>query len=158
MTTIGGFKGPLGIAIAPSGRTAYVTDSLSNTVTPVALGAGRPSPRPPIKVGAAPVAIAITPDGSTAYVSNFNANTVTPIDLTSSPPTPGAPIKVGLGPWSIAVSPSGRYVVVANSEGVGVTVIDRSKGSTTFVGVGGRPRRWRSRRAARSPTWLSRRG
>ena len=29
--------------------------------------------------------------------------------------------------------------MVADSEGVGVTVIDRTGGSTTFVGVGGRP-------------------
>ena len=41
MTTVGGFNGPLGIAIAPSGTVAYVTNSLSNTVTPVSLGSGR---------------------------------------------------------------------------------------------------------------------
>lgn len=139
VTTVGGFTGPLGIAIAPNGRVAYVTNSLANTVTPVTLSAGRPVPGAPIKVGGAPAAIAITPDGSTAYVSNFNSNTVTPLDLTTSPATPGTPIKVGLGPWSIAVSPSGEFVVVADSEGTGVTVINRTSGRVAFVSVGGRP-------------------
>lgn len=136
---ISGFNGPLGIAITPDGDVAYVTNSLSDTVTPVDLASGTPSRESPIKVGGAPVAIAISADGTRAYVSNFNANTVTPINLTTSPPTPLRSIHVGAGPWSIAVSPSGADVVVSDSEGQDVTVINPHSGTTTLVPIGSRP-------------------
>jgi YVTN family beta-propeller protein len=133
------FNGPLGIAIAPNGRTAYVTNSLGSTVTPVDLTTTPATLGPGIKVGSGPSAIAITADGKTAYVSNFNANTVTPIDLTTSPATPGTPIHVGFGPWSIAVSPNGATVCVSNSEASSVSVIDAASGKVTTVEVGNRP-------------------
>lgn len=131
-------NGPLGIAIAPDGATAYVTNSLSDTVTPIDLAAS-PTLGAPIRVGSGPVAIAITPDGEAAYVTNFNANTVTPLDLRTHPARPGAPIHVGLGPWSIAVSSNGRTVCVSNSESSTVSVIDTSSRQVTTVQVGNRP-------------------
>jgi DNA-binding beta-propeller fold protein YncE len=134
-----GLNGPLGIAIAPDGRTAYVTNSLGNTVTSLDLTTNPPSIGRSIRVGDGPSAIAIAPDGRAAYVTNFNANTVTPINLATSPPTPGSPIPVGAGPWSIAVSPNGRVVCVSNSEGTTVSVIATGSNSVTTIAVGSRP-------------------
>ena len=134
-----GLNGPLGIAVAPDGRTAYVTNSLGNTVTPINLTTQPFGVEAPITVGTAPSAIAISPDGSVAYVSNFNANTVTPILLNRSPAVAQPAIAVGAGPWSIAVSPTGQQVIVSNSEANTVSVIDVATRSTSTINVGGRP-------------------
>ena len=55
-------NGPLGIAIAPDGDTAYVTNSNANTVTPIDLKSSTFSLEAPIHVGSGPAAIAITPE------------------------------------------------------------------------------------------------
>ena len=132
-------NGPVGIAITPNGRTAYVTNSLGNTVTPIDLTTNPPRPGLQIKVGNGPSAIAIAPNGRTAYVSNFNVNTVTPIDLTKSPARPGTPIKVGSGPWSVAVSGNGRFVGVSNSEDSTASVFSVVTRKVTTIQLGNRP-------------------
>ncbi len=132
-------NGPLGIAIAPDGSTAYVTNSDGNTVRLLNLRSNPPSFGTAIKVGGGPAAIAITPSGDTAYVTNFNSNSVSPIDLRSSPPRAGTPIAVGSGPWSIAVSPNGQFVCVSNSEATSVSVINTASRGVTTIPVSAAP-------------------
>ena len=131
-----GLNGPLGVAITPNGRTAYVTNSLGNTIVPVNLAAGLVGT--PIRVGSGPAAIAISPTGHTAYVSNFNDNTVTPVSLTGTP-VAHKPIHVGFGPWSIAVTPNDTMVLVSNSEGHSLSVISVATRKVTNLAIGGRP-------------------
>ena len=52
-------KFPRVIAITPDGRTAYVANQDSGTVTPICTATNTPGK--PITVGSDPVAIAITP-------------------------------------------------------------------------------------------------
>ena len=52
-------KGPRYIAITPNGKTAYVVNSVSDTVTPINTAANKASKA--IKVGSDPGPIAITP-------------------------------------------------------------------------------------------------
>jgi YVTN family beta-propeller protein len=94
--TKGYYGQPLSIAIAPDGRTAYLADGLSSTVTPIDLATDTPGKPISIngKVGAD--AIAIAPNGAAAYVANQPSSTVTPIDLATSKPE--KPIKIG-GGW-----------------------------------------------------------
>ena len=132
-----GLNGPLGIAITPNGATAYVTNSLGNTVTPINLRGSVHTSETPITVGSGPSAIAITPNGATAYVSNFNSNTVTPIDLATH--VARSPIHVGPGPWSIAVNSLGTYVSVSNSEGKTVSVINVATAKVTTIDLKNRP-------------------
>lgn len=134
-----GLNGPLGIAISPDGRTAYVTNSLGDSITPINLATNPPTPEAHIKVGNGPAAIAVSSSGDVAYVSNFNANTVTPVNLRTSPPSAEAPIPVGSGPWSVAVSPNGRVVCVSNSEANTVSVINVASRSVTTIQVGTNP-------------------
>ena len=133
------FQGPLGIAITPNGDFAYVTNSLSDTVSPIDLSTSPATVGAPIRVGSGPAAIAIAPNGDVAYVTNFNSNTVTPIDLTTSPATAQRPIPVGAGPWSIAVSPDGNYVCVSNSEANSVSLIATATRTVSTIQVGARP-------------------
>ena len=97
--TVGDF--PIGIAITPNGRTAYVTNWYSGTVTPIRTATNTAGT--PITVGHDPDGIAITPNGRTAYVTNFNSGTVTPIRTATN--TAGTPIRVGRSPYGIAITP-----------------------------------------------------
>ena len=56
------------IAITPNGKTVYVVDNHTGTVTPIRTATNTAGP--PIATGYAPYAVAITPDGKTAYVAN----------------------------------------------------------------------------------------
>ncbi len=99
---------PCAIAITPDGKTAYVTNEGSNSVSPIDTATNTPGTA--IPVGSEPSAIAITPDGKTAYVTNEGAvsstnpnGSVTPIDLATK--TAGPAIIVGPSPAAIAITP-----------------------------------------------------
>jgi YVTN family beta-propeller protein len=98
------------IAMTPDGKTAYVTNSINNTVTPISIATNLPGPL--ITVGNNALGIAITPDGTTAYVCNFTDNTVTAITLATS--ALSSPIPVGVGPTGIAITPDGKTAYVTN--------------------------------------------
>jgi YVTN family beta-propeller protein len=112
------------IAIAPDGKTAYVTNAGNDTVTPINLATHTPGA--PIPVGKQPFGIAITPNGKFAYVTNFGGGTVTPIDLTTD--TPSIPIQVGDHPYRIAITPDGKTAYVTNQADGTVTAIDLTAG------------------------------
>ena len=95
---------PVAIAITPDGKTAYVANLASGTVTPVRTATN--TPLAPVKVGGGPVVIAITPDGRTAYVANTDSGTVTPIRTATN--TPLTPIKAVDHPTAIAITPAVR--------------------------------------------------
>ncbi len=50
----------MGIAITRDGKTAYVTNSMAGTVTPITTATNTPGK--PIEVGRLPVALVIAPD------------------------------------------------------------------------------------------------
>jgi len=127
---LAGFFGPFGVAVAPSGRRAYVTNFGSNnfapygrTVSVVDLRALRIVRE--IEVGIQPAAIAGHPDGEHAYVSNYNALYAHPdyADLTPGEGTVSvirlrdelvvAPtLSVGQSPAALKLSPDGRTLYV----------------------------------------------
>lgn len=113
-------QSPYGIAITPDGKTAYVSNSGSATVTPIDLVLGKPGI--PIPVGQRPQGIAVTPDGTKVLVANSGSNTVTPITVATN--TPGAPISVGVNPTVIAITPNGSGAFVTNIGGGSVSQID----------------------------------
>ena len=61
---------PLGIAISPDGKTAYVVLDNNDTLTKIDLTQATPVEGPEIRVGNVPHSVVISPDGKTAYVSN----------------------------------------------------------------------------------------
>ena len=87
--------------ITPNGKTAYVANRDSNTVTPITIATGTAGT--PIAVGSAPTAVAVTPDGKTAYVANGASNTITPIAVATG--KTGTPIPVGADPVALVISP-----------------------------------------------------
>jgi YVTN family beta-propeller protein len=117
---------PLGIAISPNARTAYVVNAgatgSTGQVTPLDLSTSPPTAEPTIDIpGDFGNYIAISPNGHEAYVSDPTHGEIWPIDLTSSPPAPQAPIAVGGNPEWIAFSPDGTTAYVAENDGTSGT-------------------------------------
>ena len=109
---------PDAIAIAPHGKTAYVTNYTSNSVSVIDLASGKTTIQIPLGSSAGPAGIAITPDGTTAYVTDAGApgtlgSTITPISLAKNKVLP--PITVGSGPQGIAITPNGARAYVADA-------------------------------------------
>jgi YVTN family beta-propeller protein len=103
---------PIGLAITPDGKGAYITNVNSGTVSAVSV-ARHKVVRTIHTGGYDPEAIAITPDGKYAYVANNGSGTVTPIRISGNAAL--APIKVGKFPADIAITPDGKYAYVTNN-------------------------------------------
>jgi len=135
--TIGVGEDPMGIAITPDGKTAYVVNAGEGTVSVVDTATSTTVKT--IKVGTRPFAIAITPDGRKAYVANFTSGDVSVID-TATNTASQTPIDVGNEPDAIAITPDGRTAYVANYRDDEISVLstatDSEVGERIKVGDG----------------------
>jgi YVTN family beta-propeller protein len=104
--------GPWGIAVTPNGKTAFVTNLLSGTVSTIDVKTRTKHPDD-IAVGSAPFEMAVTPDGRTAFVTNNGSGTVSAIDVKTRKMQ--ADIAVGAHPKGVAVTSDGRTAFVANA-------------------------------------------
>lgn len=110
---------PTSIAVTPSGKLAYVTNSGSNTVSVVDLQSRREIAQ--IPAGVDPIALRLAPDGKTLVVADHRGNSVTLIDpatrriRASFSGCPGATDPI--------VLPNSSKTFVACSEGHAVMVI-----------------------------------
>jgi YVTN family beta-propeller protein len=139
---------PMGIAISPDGKTAYVVLDNNDTLTKIDLTQQKPVEGPEIRVGNVPHSVIISPDGTTAYVSNeagriANVNdfqeysngtpvvannptgatstgTVSVVNLSTFKVT--GHINVGLHPTGMALW--NQYLLVANAYSDSISVID----------------------------------
>ena len=92
---------PVGIALSPDARIAYVATGRGNTVAVVDLATRRQVAS--IPVGQRPWGIAITPDGKTLYTANGLSGDVSVIDTGTRRVV--ATIKAGAGAWGVAIQP-----------------------------------------------------
>lgn len=122
--TVATGSGPLGIAVSPDGRSAYVTNyffsdnSVSQYDIDPVIGALSPKTRATVAAGVHPFGVAVTPDGKSAYVTNSPVvlsppdDTVSQYDIDAlsgalSPKTP-ATVPAGSMPRGIAIRPVAR--------------------------------------------------
>jgi YVTN family beta-propeller protein len=100
---------PMGVAIAPDGKHAYVTNFESNNVSKINTATNLVEAT--IQVGKQPEGIAIAPDGKHAYVANSGSNTVSVVDTFFND---AAPVTVEGFPNQVAtvVSPVHHVIVV----------------------------------------------
>jgi YVTN family beta-propeller protein len=138
-----------GIAIAPDGRSAYVLDGGSSTVTafaideigrltrigkPVETDPSAPGPFPPCSLDVTspcPFGLAVAPSGRRLYVANVGSDTVSVFNIHSNGELSrlGSPVPAGgIGPRGLAISPDGRrlYVTHRNTDTIGVFAIKES--------------------------------
>jgi len=104
---------PVGVAVTPDGKTAYVTNTFGNTVTPITVATSHPGT--PITVGGSPVGIAITPAPRTTSThlgvtpaSPVGAGTTETLTATITPP-----MAVGSVQFTDGTTPLGNPVRVA---------------------------------------------
>ena len=132
-------NGPVGLAITPDGKHAYVANGGRRHGVGDHTATGAVSAT--IPVGSRPgLGVAITPDGKHAYVTNIGDGTVSVI--TTATGAVSATITVGNVPIGVAITPDGKHAYVANNarrHGVG----DRHRDG---CGVGHHHRRQRSDR------------
>jgi YVTN family beta-propeller protein len=139
---------PMGIAISPDSKTAYVVLDNNDTLTKIDLTQPNPKEGPEVRVGNVPHSVVISPDGTTAYVSNeagkiakatdfqeysngtpvvaayptgsTATGTVSVVNLSTFKVTGN--IVVGLHPTGMAFW--GQYLLVANTYSDSIAVID----------------------------------
>jgi len=136
---------PQSMAVDPTGRFAYVTNSdpISTTVAGFAIdratGALTALTGSPFSAGTAPAMARMDPTGKYLYVTNAQSNNVSgfAVDAITGAlmAVPGSPFSTGTDPTGLAIDPTGRYVYVANAVTSTVTAfrIDPATGSLTSI-------------------------
>jgi YVTN family beta-propeller protein len=98
---------PNGVALLPNGSKAYVTNTISGTVSVLSVNGARvASLSTSIKVGTEPYGVALTPNGTKLYVSNSRSNTVSVINTATNVVTKTIG-NVGFEPRGLAISNDG---------------------------------------------------
>jgi YVTN family beta-propeller protein len=127
-----------GVAVAPNGRSVWVTGNLTNTVSVLDVGSGAErrialSPRTcPVDSRGFdpsqgrdclfPYTVVFSADGRTAYVSNWGQDSVLVVD-TASGRVRGS-VRVGTHPSAMSLSPSGNELYVAVTDGDAIAVVN----------------------------------
>jgi YVTN family beta-propeller protein len=111
---------PYDLELSPDGRTLYVSNLGSSTVSVIdvdTLEVARTIPVRPMPHG-----IALDASGSTLYVTSYFLSAVLKVDVASGATTDIAPVPSG--PRDVRLSSTGSLVVVASSDSDTVTVLD----------------------------------
>jgi YVTN family beta-propeller protein len=137
VATVGVGGNPIGIAVTPDGKHAYVANQVSNNVSVIATATNTVMATVPVGFG--PTGIAVTPDGKRAYVT-ASADTVSVIDTTTN--TVVATIVVGFfNSINIAITPDGKhaYVITGNVPGTVAVIATATNTVVATVLVGNGP-------------------
>jgi phospholipase C len=145
-------RNPHGVAIAPDGKHAYITDTDHDAVLVVSTSRLHTEDR--VRVGRTPWHVAFGPGGSSAYVTNANDNTVSVIDTSRRRVT--RTIGLGAGtttdakttfaqlnqiPTAVALSPDDHIWVACNASS-SLVVIDPATNAVVKsidIGLGDEP-------------------
>ncbi|MEV4352122.1 CARDB domain-containing protein [Actinoplanes sp. NPDC049596] len=119
--TFAGGAGPLNIAVAPNGKTAYVSQFSTNLLSKIDLTTNTVVKT--ITVGLGPRHAEFYNDGQKLYVANSSASTVSVIDTATDAVIKTIP--VGNDPMGVWIAPTG-FAYVPNFGSDTVSVIDTS--------------------------------
>ncbi len=139
--TIAAEPAPTLMTVDPSGKFAYVANSVSNDVSMYSVNAttGILTSVGSIAAGTNPLSVAVDPTSKFAYVTNSGSNDVSmyTINNTSGALTPSGTIAAGSTPTAIAIHPSGKFAYVTNSASNDVSIysIDAATGALTLIGT-----------------------
>jgi YVTN family beta-propeller protein len=122
---------PLGIALAPDGKTLLVSAHHSGEVFLFEVQADKLARTAAIDVGFLPHGIAITADGKSAYVATTANAQVALLDLALK--QVAARFDVGRWPRHLALSPDGTRLAVGTSGDRGVSVVDTASQKVLYL-------------------------
>ncbi len=131
------YRSPNHVCIAPDGRSAYVVNATSNSVS--VLDIRERTVVAEIPVGPRPVHAAFSPDGRLLYVSCLYAGRIDVVDVAQGRVVRS--IDVGDEPYGVTPARDGRRLFVVNSLSDSVSVVDAESGRTlSETVVGNQPR------------------
>ena len=110
---VGRGAGTNDLVVTSDGKTGYVTNEDTNTVTPITLATGQLGKAMP--VGSEPVAIAFVPHTNErwAWVADYGGKTVSTINVVTGQLGQSIPVP-DIGPNTVAFTPDGQTCYVAN--------------------------------------------
>ena len=133
---IRGLGDPRGLAVAPDGKSLYVTGTESNQLYVVSTATDRVTRT--IKVGQMPWQVVVSPDGKTVYVANPDSNSVSVISAASNKVT--KTLTVPGVPDTLALTPNGQQLWVGARIAAKVVVLSTADGSTVgSINLGDQP-------------------
>jgi len=95
---------PTALVVTPNGKTLYVTNVDSGTVTPISTATNTAGKA--IKVGKSPLFIAVTPNGDTVFVVSYGRTAGIVVPIATSTNTAGKAIEIkGTQPGGMAIAP-----------------------------------------------------
>ncbi len=112
--------GPLGVALAPDGKSVYVANDFGGAVSQYNVdplsGVLRPKFPATVATGSNPLSVAVTPDGTSAYVTNPAGVAQYSVDPLSGVLSPKFPATIAAGdlPEGVVVTPDGKSAYVTD--------------------------------------------
>jgi len=118
------YRSPLAVAVAPDGKTLYVSDRTAGCVTLLDTAGGKKIRD--VAIGGEPAGLCLSADGKTLYVAQRKANSIALIDTTRGVVTGHIPV----GPWpvAVAVAPKSNRLYSCNRGNHTVSVVDLAAG------------------------------
>jgi 6-phosphogluconolactonase len=135
---------PTGIAIDPTSRFLYATDSVQNQLIAYALqpsGVLVPLTNGPFTTGTFPVNVIVDPRGKYIYVANYNASSISEYSLTEATGAPSAGAAASFNtrapsPTCLLVEPAlGRFVYISDFTGLYITAAQLNPNTGALGGV-----------------------
>lgn len=139
---------PTGIAIDPTSRFVYTTDSTQNQLIVYDLLTGGilyPLPNGPFATGTFPVSVVVDPRDEYLYVTNFNAGTISEYTVSQATGSPSASASSSMntgspGPTCLLVDPAlGRFVYTSNYVGSYIGGAELNPNTGELTGTQGAP-------------------
>ncbi|MBS1531541.1 MAG: gliding motility-associated C-terminal domain-containing protein [Bacteroidetes bacterium] len=131
-TTINVGQRPWGVALSPDYLKAYVTNSVSGTVSVISTSSNTVTAT--IPVGSSPEGVVVSRDGNSVYVANELSGTVSVINTSTDMVTKTIP--VGKNPTQMAVSPDGKTVYVSNYDPQGTISVINTASNAVAATIG----------------------
>jgi YVTN family beta-propeller protein len=124
------YRSPLALAVAPNGKTIYVSDRTAGSV--VTLDAESKTRCGEIALDGEPRGVALSADGRTLFVAEHDAGTVAVIDTAQGKVT--SRVAVGKWPMSVALAEQSERLYVGNQDDHSVSVIDLTTDPPVAIG------------------------
>lgn len=139
---------PTGIAIDPTSRFLYATDSVQNQLIVYSIlstGVLNPLNNGPFTTGTFPVAVVVDPRDEYIYVTNYNSGTISEYAVSQATGVPsanaaGAFATKAPSPTCIVVDPAlARYVYTSDYTGSYITAAELNPNTGELTGAQGQP-------------------